>query len=478
MANLGDRMTSETSDRVDHIGPVKRRRFHKKTRLGCENCKKRKVKCDETHPSCANCERFELRCRYPARVGLPAAVVSQHRLEEEASRASTVVLTPPSHQPSSNTPSPHSVVPSIPNKRKRGRPRKHLPTAGLTLPESNPSPSTPLAQPSPTPNTTAAPPNALNTDDLQFLYHYTTQTAASLTMDDTSPSSWAHKAVTIAFDPATSYVMHFPLAISAFHIAHLRSEDRQHFRNLGETHLRVGLAKVADIVRNLDESSALGVFLATMLVCFCAWARGPEDGDLMLVSDRGEAVWWTMLKGLQGVLAKVGGAGVFKDAFDDADTADDTSHNGDGNEQVAADRQSTSPIAFEWQEQFSSLRTSFKAGSNDNIDMYLSTLDSLAEVFEATFGTPEEPRAGPAVFQVIFGWFFRIGDDFVTLLQDKRKPALVLMAHFLVLMEHLPRCWFLEGWTEHILRGVRGHLGDDWGEAIAWVARHCSLDVS
>ncbi|KAM3076792.1 hypothetical protein ACMFMF_004712 [Clarireedia jacksonii] len=39
---------------------------HTKSRRGCYNCKKRKVKCQETYPSCQNCVRNQLPCSYPA----------------------------------------------------------------------------------------------------------------------------------------------------------------------------------------------------------------------------------------------------------------------------------------------------------------------------------------------------------------------------------------------------------------------------
>ncbi|TGO20357.1 hypothetical protein BPAE_0303g00010 [Botrytis paeoniae] len=45
--------------------PRRPRKGHKKSRRGCYNCKKRKVKCQETLPSCQNCARNQLSCSYP-----------------------------------------------------------------------------------------------------------------------------------------------------------------------------------------------------------------------------------------------------------------------------------------------------------------------------------------------------------------------------------------------------------------------------
>ncbi|KAB8217169.1 hypothetical protein BDV33DRAFT_193818 [Aspergillus novoparasiticus] len=46
------------------------RRAHTKSRNGCDQCKKRRVKCDEKGPPCSNCVTRELRCSY---LNTPAA---------------------------------------------------------------------------------------------------------------------------------------------------------------------------------------------------------------------------------------------------------------------------------------------------------------------------------------------------------------------------------------------------------------------
>ncbi|KND94785.1 Sterol uptake control protein 2 [Tolypocladium ophioglossoides CBS 100239] len=44
------------------------RRGHFKSRLGCFNCKRRRVKCNELRPECSPCRRLGLTCAYPASV--------------------------------------------------------------------------------------------------------------------------------------------------------------------------------------------------------------------------------------------------------------------------------------------------------------------------------------------------------------------------------------------------------------------------
>ncbi|GME84151.1 unnamed protein product [Ambrosiozyma monospora] len=56
-------------------GPKRTRRKHKNSHLGCQTCKKRKIKCDERLvPGCQNCEKMALVCSY--------STLSEHELNE------------------------------------------------------------------------------------------------------------------------------------------------------------------------------------------------------------------------------------------------------------------------------------------------------------------------------------------------------------------------------------------------------------
>ena len=47
--------------------PTRTIRAHTKSRLGCRNCKLRRVKCDESKPQCNRCTSFGVACNYGGR---------------------------------------------------------------------------------------------------------------------------------------------------------------------------------------------------------------------------------------------------------------------------------------------------------------------------------------------------------------------------------------------------------------------------
>jgi hypothetical protein len=44
------------------------RKGHTKSRRGCYNCKRRRIKCNERHPDCNHCIKAGLQCEYPSNI--------------------------------------------------------------------------------------------------------------------------------------------------------------------------------------------------------------------------------------------------------------------------------------------------------------------------------------------------------------------------------------------------------------------------
>lgn len=69
-----------TSSSADGPARVRRRpiprKGHTKSRNGCFNCKRRKIKCPENIPECFNCKRLGMSCEYPPANKLTVAALS------------------------------------------------------------------------------------------------------------------------------------------------------------------------------------------------------------------------------------------------------------------------------------------------------------------------------------------------------------------------------------------------------------------
>ncbi|KAK9388463.1 hypothetical protein V1515DRAFT_585249 [Lipomyces mesembrius] len=94
------------------IDPFRQRRPHQKSRTGCENCRRRRVKCNEEIP-CANCARRRERCQRSVGsngvISIPS-MPAQTLLPSSAPQDSVVSLL----EPETISPFPNMHVPDAP----------------------------------------------------------------------------------------------------------------------------------------------------------------------------------------------------------------------------------------------------------------------------------------------------------------------------------------------------------------------------
>ncbi|KAL3465065.1 hypothetical protein BJX64DRAFT_297802 [Aspergillus heterothallicus] len=141
----------------------KPRKTHKKSRYGCDTCRRRRVKCDELGPPCTNCILRQLpNCTY-SRI-LPASLLAnaRRRASHDASR-----------------------IPS---------------------PSSSPRPCSSLN------------PNGI--DELELMHHFATETYATLCVSTSESRTWQVLVPRLALKHR--YLMHGILSLAALHIAAVR----------------------------------------------------------------------------------------------------------------------------------------------------------------------------------------------------------------------------------------------------------------
>ncbi|KAI0900302.1 hypothetical protein F4806DRAFT_448206 [Annulohypoxylon nitens] len=90
-----------SSEGPDSHKPYHTKRPHKKSRAGCQQCKKRKVKCDEVRPTCKACRLRKENCIYPTTAATSTALVPASRTDSEVSSSASSPM-PPREQEASN----------------------------------------------------------------------------------------------------------------------------------------------------------------------------------------------------------------------------------------------------------------------------------------------------------------------------------------------------------------------------------------
>lgn len=94
--------------------------------------------------------------------------------------------------------------------------------------------------------------------------------------------------------------------------------------------------------------------------------------------------------------------------------------------------------------------------------IYDATIQHLSFSFERFM-------AGGEVAVVAFLWIIRVPSEYIDLIQEKEPFALVILAHYAVILNSLKRQWWMGDWGARVLRAIGEVLNAEWRPALSWV---------
>ncbi|KAH7360364.1 hypothetical protein BKA65DRAFT_183532 [Rhexocercosporidium sp. MPI-PUGE-AT-0058] len=411
------------------------RKPHRKSRLGCGNCKKRRVKCDERKPSCERCVKHNIICDFAADNATPGSstthpqvkpqrkfVASGYEVSDPASSSATEAdLSPLENLSASQTPS-----------------------------------NSYLAQ--------ADNPGLFNAADLEIWHHYLMKTCPSFLGDGLE--FWQEKLPAIGF--AYHFVLQLSLSLSAFHLARCRRERQEYFLSVAEKYHTAGLQGATVALASLNAENCEAMYSSAILVCFCSFARGPQPGEFIAFSTHGEAQWFTLLRGVRSIATSQHEklhTGILAPIFQEHSRKTNF-----GN---------PFQLRPDYKPPISELRWFINSNSemlDPFSDTYLTALDTLLQSFNVVYATPEEYKENDdRNSQVVFAWLYRASENYIRCLQDKQSTALIIFSFFAVLLQELDSQWFMEGWVHHVIRGVRQFVPEELQHWLRWPIEQTKL---
>ncbi|KAL0573941.1 hypothetical protein V5O48_008010 [Marasmius crinis-equi] len=223
---------STTSERTRKI------RTHRKSRLGCIQCKKRRVKCDEKRPVCGSCERRRTEC------------IFEYYIPDADYGRESSVGTPSDADSGSGSRSP---------------------VDSMQITPFNPSVRRPL---------TPAPFTSLDTTSLKLFYHFCNVTASTISANN-APAALQHLVPQLAFGHPS--LMHALLAVAAQHMHHLLGPEPQ---NTDHDYPSLALAhrsSAALLLPAITDPDIHLLHLGFLSALEYAQASGPETQDIFSI---------------------------------------------------------------------------------------------------------------------------------------------------------------------------------------------------
>ncbi|KAL5362418.1 hypothetical protein BJX96DRAFT_166649 [Aspergillus floccosus] len=417
------------------------RKSHKKSRLGCTNCKARRIKCDEGRPSCFNCIRHSVQCSYSHLPGV-----------QGPSKGSEAILTESKAQDDFTFISSWQAQ-FKPPKRSSGK-RRDL-AAEYAQRSLTPEPSTAIAHK----------PFQFTATDMALFHHF--MSCANLGADRTQ---WQSRMTRWGFQH--HYLLHLFLALSGFHLArdlprylHMQQIIGQEvdYAAEAEKHYEIAVRGIASVVPQLTADNGLVLYTGAVFIFICALARGPQPGEYLAFRDDGNAGCLALFMGVRSILEICSNVLALDVSTSHMGSVQDISP--ESGEQ--AHRPSIADEGSE-SDPLGQLRFLLYATypSVTYLD-YARVLDRLKQTYDIV--RPQGSLlTGIDPFPHVFGWLYMLPDSFLLGLQQQQPLELTIFSFFVVLLKDMDVAWFIQGWPEHIMSGIWESLDEYHRDFVQW----------
>ncbi|KAJ5361852.1 hypothetical protein N7541_002696 [Penicillium brevicompactum] len=414
------------------MGP---RRTHRKSRNGCPECKRRRLKCDERYP-CTNCSKHAIQCTFVER------------------DASTPIMTPATQPESSFGPSPLPLQ-SYPV----------TPGSAVAAPETD--------SPNEMPN--------VDTDDwasdLELMHHYCTVTCTTLTVREDARHVW--RVVLPIEGYSNKYLMHGILALSALHRAHLYPAQREKYIKATAYHQAAGLKQFRELIASpIDPSNWQPVFCFSSMIMVYVCASPVRIGERWPAPILNMAELFSVVKGMQSImepwlhsLRKTQLAPLVNSVYLESEMLIPS---------PAAMQQSLLPPGahehlsllhkFVDEYPFPESQESSDTADGPPVPDHRADYKNALKYFENS--TRQIDLAGPHVeIGMVLMWAYSLSKRFRGDLEAYRPPALVLLAYWCMLLHLVEHSWFINGASRELLQDIEDKIHPAFKDWLVWPKR-------
>ncbi|OJJ07170.1 hypothetical protein ASPVEDRAFT_141217 [Aspergillus versicolor CBS 583.65] len=424
------------------------RKTHKKSRLGCVNCKKRKIKCDEGKPSCVNCTRHCISCDYTH--------------TQRGSSNST-----PDVEKDTGAPDARDSLTFISSSQSNftAPKRAHKTRGDVTGP-------TCTSTQSPETTTLANKPFQFTATDLALFHHFMScpELGAEQPQWQTQMTRWGFQ---------HHFLLRLLLAMSGFHLAqdptalsHLQQVTGDHidYAVEAEAHYDVAVREAASAVPHITGCNGQVLYTSAVFIFICSLARGPQPGEYLGFRDDGAPGCLALFMGVRSILELCSNdlAVNVSTSHIQSDVQYPSSERGqNGHHPTAAAELSTSTE----QDYLNNLRflldSTYPTDQRAHLE-YTAVLDRLQQTYTLVHPPPDSPLERIGLFPHIFGWLYTLPDIFLSDMQQQKQLALTFFSFFVVLLKDVDAAWFIRGWPEHIMHRILHGLDAYHRQFAAW----------
>lgn len=283
------------------------------------------------------------------------------------------------------------------------------------------------------------------------MHHFTTVTAYELANQETGEAValWQSHAVNLGFKH--DFLLRGILSVSAFHQSYLKPHKKTDFDLKASTHQSLAIAAFQETLPRVDESNCHALFIFSCIIIIMAFASSSKDKASDFQAD--VLHWFYLLRGCNEVLKlhrDTLRASFMKPLLDELHYAE--TH-------AVQDIQDADRISDLFRICSSEEREVAQA-YNLAIHALLSTFVQASLLRKRNEG----------MVLASFVWPVNLPPKFLELLAEKQPGALVILAHYCVLIYwgEIQDTWFLKGWARYMMETIKELTPQSWHEHLEW----------
>lgn len=285
------------------------------------------------------------------------------------------------------------------------------------------------------------------------MHHFILQTAYDLANHRTGEALalWQVQAPMLGFKH--DFLLRGILAVSALHAAYMFPHRKMEYDLKASTHQSLALQSYQEVLTHVDNSNCHALFLFSCLIIVMAFASSIKDEASDFQTDI--LHWFYLLRGCNEVIKlhnEILSAGFLKPLLDELNYTEN---------HAAYDI----PDAERITDLFAICNA---AGQEREVNQaYTLAIHSLLSTFiQASILR----KRGEGMVLASFVWPINLPPRFLELLGEKQPQALVILAHYCVLIYwgEVNNTWFMVGWARYMLDTIRASIPDDWHEHLNW----------
>lgn len=415
-----------------------------KSRMGCRECKTRKVKCDEQRPICGGCSKFKKRCSF---LRTTPYLWDSGPLNQQTKRGKSTSVQ---------------------------KPRLDAGQGSSTHAKDNPG---------------------YTSEDMRLLHHFTSCTSKTLSDGAEAHQTWATRVVQLAF--THPFLLQGILALSALHLASLKADEKAKFSILAASKQDAALKDFRRQLDNITPQNCDAIFAFSLLAQYYIPASAGtviNPAATFMHDNFFDAIvdWLRLHQGTSDIYKRKGhwirNGPVAPLLWSDilSERCLSPTRNPDVKNIMI---HQFHDLVRRWDTDIACTTSDAHENKINSraLDILVEAFNSISEDSETNTdrvsaneplgdGLPPEAGLTPRVqgsnyLSLSLGWLFEIPFGFVELLEQRRPAALIIFAYFSVLFHNSPKFWWNEPIPAKIIKAVAAVLPLEYHRWIEWPIR-------